>query len=80
MKKFHKLTALFLAALVLGTACSKKDEDTAETAKTEILTNVFRGTGMDLPAEYSINTGVKPYYDAETGEMTIIEYDLSYVE
>ena len=72
MKKFHKLTVLLLAALVLGTACSKQDEDTAETAKTEILTNVFRGTGMDLPAEYSINTGVKPYYDAETGEMTIL--------
>ncbi len=72
MKKFCRLTALLLAALVLGTSCAKNEENTEEVAKTEILTNVFRGTGMELPEDYSISTGVKPNYNAETGEMTVL--------
>lgn len=72
MRKIFRLTALLLCALVLGTACSKKDETSGEAAKTEILTNVFRGTGIELPEEYSVNTGVKPYYNAETGETTLL--------
>lgn len=79
MKKFRRLTALLLCALVLGTSCAKDGENGANTngetveeiAKTEVLTNVFKGTGVELPEEYSINTGVKPYYDTETGEMKV---------
>ena len=76
MKKFRRMTALLLGALLLVTSCAK-DGDTqngetgAEVAKTEVLTNVFRGTGITLPGEYSIDTGVKPYYDKETGELTV---------
>lgn len=79
MKKFRRLTALLLCALVLGTSCTKnggndaKNGETAEeVAKTEVLTNVFKGTGISLPEDYSITTGVKPYYNAETGEMKIL--------
>lgn len=76
MKKIRRLSVLLLAALVLGTSCAKdggeNGENAGEVAKTQILTNVFRGTGIDLPENYSICTGVKPYYNTETGEMTIL--------
>ena len=79
MKKFRRLAALLLCALVLGTACSKdggndteNGANAEEIAKTEVLTNVFRGTGIALPEDYNISDGVKPYYNAETGEMTIL--------
>jgi len=74
MKHFRRLCVLLLAALVLGTSCAKTGTETdagEAVAKTEILTNVFRGTGISLPEEYSLNTQVKPYYNAETGEMRV---------
>lgn len=79
MNKIRRLTALLLCGLLLTTSCSKDPADPGNTngetvqevEKAAILTNVFRGTGVTLPEEYSIDTGVKPYYDAETGEMTI---------
>lgn len=82
MSKFRRLTALLLCMLLLAASCAKdggadtkndaNGETTQEVAKTEVLTNVFKGTGITLPEEYSINTGVKPYYDAETGEMNVL--------
>ena len=74
MKHFRRLFVLLLAALVLGTSCAKtgtENEGGEAVEKTEILTNVFRGTGISLPEEYSLNTQVKPYYNAETGEMRV---------
>ncbi len=74
MKHFRRLCVLLLAALVLGTSCSKTGTETdagEAVEKTEVLTNVFKGTGISLPEEYSLNTQVKPYYNAETGEMRV---------
>ncbi|MBO5257708.1 MAG: extracellular solute-binding protein [Clostridia bacterium] len=74
MKHFRRLCVLLLAALVLGTSCAKTGTETdagEAVEKTEILTNVFKGTGISLPEEYSLNTQVKPYYNAETGEMRV---------
>lgn len=81
MSKLRRLTALLLCGLLLTTSCSKdpadpgssvpNEENTETFEKTEVLTNVFRGTGVTLPEEYFINTRVQPYYDTETGEMRI---------
>ena len=67
MKKFRRLAALLLCALVLGTACSKDGGN--ENDAPVILTNVFRGTEASLPGNRSIRTGVEPYYDPASGEM-----------
>lgn len=86
MKKLKGLCAVLLcaavaAAVAAGTlsSCSKDgnapDGSSAgsETVeKTELLTNVFRGTNVELPEEYSINTNIKPYYDTENGEMKVL--------
>lgn len=82
MKKLQGLcAALLCAAVAAGTlaSCSRDgnapdgSSANAETVeKTEILTNVFRGTNIELPEEYSINTGIKPYYDTENGRMKVL--------
>lgn len=74
MKNIRRLCVLFLAALILSTACAKTgtENDVGETVeKTGILTNVFCGTAISLPEEYSLNTQVKPHYNKETGEMRV---------
>ena len=46
MKKIRRLFVLLLAALVLGTSCSKTGTETdagEAVEKTEIITNVFKG-------------------------------------
>ncbi len=70
MQKIYRLSTLLLCMFILGSSCTKDsaDEDNAVPA---ILTNVFKGTETELSDEYSLRTGVEPYYDAETEEMLI---------
>ena len=81
MKK--RLTALLLAGLLLALpSCSKENpdtpggNDTAETGETvekaEVLTHIFRGTGLKLPEEYYLRDDVPPIYDKETGNVTLM--------
>lgn len=82
MKKFQKLTALLLCGLLLTSlpACNKNPNDpstpsseTGETVeKTQVLTNVFKGTRVSMTTEASIAEGVTPYYNEETGETTVL--------
>ncbi len=78
MKNLHKLTALLLCGLLLIPlpACTKTPGDpsnpTSETGetveKTQILTNVFKGQALALPADYSLRNDLMPYYNETTGE------------
>ncbi len=83
MNSLKKTLAILLCgALCIGSmaSCSGKNGDessengeTAETAeKTQVLTNVFRGTKAAVPEEYTVNRNVTPYYNEETGETTML--------
>ncbi len=85
MKHLQKLTALLLCGLLLLptlAACTKTTADpndpsqtsteNGETVeKTQILTNVFKGTTLDLPTDYSVRDDRTPYYNEVTGEIRI---------
>lgn len=85
MKMIRNLMVLLFCMTVLfAPSCTKRSADTAAdaadgtvtAAEPQILTNVFRGTPMELPADYSIGAGVAPYYHAETGETTFLCRDV----
>ncbi len=83
MKKSVKLLSLLLCGAILAAplvSCSKSDdgetsskngENVGEIAKTEVLTNVFKGTKVTLPEDYEIQRDVTPYYDSETGNINL---------
>lgn len=81
MKKSSTL-ALLLSVLMLAcpftscTAASDRDnpsntEVSGEAVeKPKILTNVFRGTQISLPEDYSLNSNIVPVYNIEKSEIT----------
>ncbi len=76
MKKLQKPAALLLCGLLLLPGCTKTTDDPSKTSeaveKTQILTNVFKGTRIPLPEEASVTSDVTPYYNKETGETTVL--------
>lgn len=82
--KFHKFTAIILASAMLLTSCtgSTSDDDTAtdSTQSTDIaeerslLTHIFRAEEIVLPMGYSVNEGVMPTYDPDSGEISCVAY------
>lgn len=84
MNSLQKTLAILLCgALCIGsmTSCSGKNGDelsengeTAETAeKTQVLTNVFRGTKAAVPEECTVNRNVTLYYSEERRSGTVRE-------
>ena len=66
---FKKITAGALAVLTIGigaAGCGKKEAE-EETQKTEILTNIYKGTLCPLPDGYNVNSQAAPVYDAASG-------------
>ncbi len=43
-----------------------------EAGKSTVLTGVYRGTALPLDGNESPVTGVKPYFDKDSGEITFI--------
>jgi len=77
MKK--RILSACLAVVLCFTAlagCNKDGNDNTKNGetveKTQILTNVFKGTKNSLPDGYYIQSGVAPYYDSESGSLTIL--------
>lgn len=82
MKK-RKLISLLLVLGLLVTSCSGNtgytdDSSSADSGgevetveKTTLLTNIYKGTALSLPEEYSINQEVEPIYDAESGNIIV---------
>lgn len=75
-KKLRRIAAAILCVPILAASCGNNENtdtpDTEVTEKTEILTNVFKGTRATLPEDYSVNSSIKPYYNAESGELRFV--------
>ncbi|MBQ9997354.1 MAG: hypothetical protein IJP32_13370, partial [Clostridia bacterium] len=73
-----KILSLVLSALMLCSSCSKdtgtpseSDVSLTETAaESSVLTNVFRGTEVEFPADFEFVDGVIPCYDTASGTVT----------
>ena len=86
MKTFQKILALFLCGAILTTpSCSKNGTDTGspadestgigsgmQTSEPQILTNVFRGIKVETDPGDTLMESVKPYRNAETGEIDLL--------
>ena len=74
-----KILSLVLSALMLCSSCSKdtgtpseSDVSLTETAaESSVLTNVFRGTEVEFPADFEFVDGVIPCYDTASGTVTV---------
>lgn len=76
-----KIMAAILAGLMLFTAVSCTSEKNGTTDETavekqnentpQMLTNVFKGNNITLPEEYRVIEGASPYYDKDSGEITL---------
>lgn len=78
-KNLRKIAAAVLCLPLLAASCAKTEDsdapDTEVTEKTQILTNVFRGTDVKIPQDYSVNTNINTYFDKENGEFrTLCSY------
>ena len=77
-----KIMAAILAGLMLFTAVSCTSEKNGTTDETavekqnentpQMLTNVFKGNNITLPEEYRVIEGASPYYDKDSGEITLL--------
>lgn len=77
-----KIMAAILVGLMLFTTIgctSEKNGTTDETAvenqnenTPQMLTNVFKGNNITLPEEYRVIEGASPYYDKDSGEITLL--------
>lgn len=77
-----KIMAAILAGFMLFTAVgctSEKNGTTDETVTEEqnentpqMLTSVFKGNTLTLPEEYSVVEDASPYYDKDSGEITLL--------
>ena len=84
-----KIMAAILTGLMLFTTIgctSVKNGTTDETATEEqnentpqMLTNVFKGNNITLPEEYRVIEGASPYYDKDSGEITLLCVKTEYV-
>ncbi len=74
-----KILSLILSALVLCSSCSKNTDTPSESdvsltetaAESSVLTNVFRGTEVEFPADFEFVDGVIPCYDTANGTVTV---------
>ena len=84
--KARRISALLLAAVMLFGGCSKKGNGTAGPAKnpggeeivgkTDVLTNVYRGSAYPMPDGYSVHSLMtNAWTDSETGEVTCVVGD-----
>lgn len=77
-----KIMAAILAGLMLFTTVSCTSEKNGTTDETavekqnentpQMLTNVFKGNNITLPEEYRVIEGASPYYDKDSGEITLL--------
>ncbi|MBR4744576.1 MAG: hypothetical protein IK082_10380 [Oscillospiraceae bacterium] len=81
-----KVSALLLAAVLLFGGCAKKENVPDSPAKnpggeetvgkTEVLTNIYRGTAYAMPEGYSVHGLLtKAWYDAGSGETSCVVRD-----
>lgn len=69
MKTFLKFLLLLFCIFML-VSCSKEVPEAA--AETTILTNIFHGTAVELPGEYSLTSGTAPYRNTASDEVTVL--------
>ena len=84
-----KIMAAVIAGLMLFTTIgctSEKNGTTDETAvekqndnTPQMLTNVFKGNNITLPEEYRVIEGASPYYDKDSGEITLLCVKTEYI-
>lgn len=84
-----KIMAAILAGLMLFTAVSCTSEKNGTTDETavekqnentpQMLTNVFKGNNITLPEEYRVIEGASPYYDKDSGEITLLCVKTEYI-
>lgn len=84
-----KIMAAILTGLMLFTTIgctSEKNGTTDETAvekqnenTPQMLTNVFKGNNITLPEEYRVIEGASPYYDKDSGEITLLCVKTEYI-
>ncbi len=84
-----KIMASVIAGLMLFTTIgctSEKNGTTDETAvekqndnTPQMLTNVFKGNNITLPEEYRVIEGASPYYDKDSGEITLLCVKTEYI-
>lgn len=77
-----KIMAAILTGLMLFTTISCTSEKNGTTDETavekqnentpQMLTNVFKGNNITLPEEYRVIEGASPYYDKDSGEITLL--------
>ena len=60
---------LILCCVFSLSSCGKTTE---ETEKPPILTNVFRGTAIELPEKYTLTANVLPYRNLSSDEVTVL--------
>ena len=60
---------LILCCVFSLSSCGKTTE---EAEKPPILTNVFRGTAIELPEEYTLTANVLPYRNLSSDEVTVL--------
>lgn len=60
---------LILCCVFSLSSCGKTTE---EAEKPPILTNVFRGTAIELPEEYTLTANVLPYRNLSSDEITVL--------
>ena len=82
-----RILSLLLACLCLLTAssCGRKEnkdslkltnQNPEQTERTDVLTNVYRGTAYPMPEGYSVHGLVtNAWLDSETGEVTSVVRD-----
>lgn len=84
-----KIMAAILAGLMLFTVVSCTSEKNGTTDETavekqnentpQMLTNVFKGNNITLPEEYRVIEGASPYYDKDSGEITLLCVKTEYI-
>ena len=84
-----KIMAAVIAGLMLFTTVSCTSEKNGTTDETavekqnentpQMLTNVFKGNNITLPEEYRVIEGASPYYDKDSGEITLLCVKTEYI-
>ncbi len=69
MKTFLKLLLLLFCVQLL-VSCNKESPEAA--AETTILTNIFRGTSVELPEGYTLTSTTTPYRNTASDEVTVL--------
>ncbi|MBQ8187681.1 MAG: hypothetical protein IJ037_12555 [Clostridia bacterium] len=74
MKKTVFAVLCLILCLFCVVSCSDESvtEETAAAAEPAVLTNVFRSSPIEIPDGYMMHENIAPYYDAESGELTIL--------